>query len=173
MPRVAGELAAVDLDDLRDQAVQELAVVRGHDQRALEVAQEPLEPEDRLDVEVVGRLVEQQRVGLHEQDARERDAHLPAARELADVAVDHLGREAEAREDLARARFERVAAELVEARLHLAEALDSVSSSSARAGSAIACSSSCSSCADLDDLAGAGHRLLEHAAARPSRRRPG
>ena len=107
-----------------DQAVQELAVVRGHHERALEGAQEALEPEDRLEVEVVGRLVEQQRVGLHDQDPRERDAHLPAARERADVAVDLLGREAEAGEDLARARLEPVAAELLEARLRLAEALD-------------------------------------------------
>ncbi len=31
---IGGELAAVDLDDLRDDAVHELAVVRGHQQRA-------------------------------------------------------------------------------------------------------------------------------------------
>ena len=42
----------------------------------------------------------------------------------ADVAVHHLLREAEAGEDLARPRLERVAAELVEARLHVAEALE-------------------------------------------------
>ena len=36
--RVGDQLAAVDLDDLRDHAVQELAVVRGHHQRALEGA---------------------------------------------------------------------------------------------------------------------------------------
>ena len=41
-----------------------------------------------------------------------------------DVAVHHLLAEAEAGEDFARARLERVAAELLEARLHLAEALD-------------------------------------------------
>ena len=64
------------------------------------------------------------RVGPHQQDARQRDAHLPAARERADVAVHHLLREAEAGQDLARPRLERVAAELVEARLHVAEALE-------------------------------------------------
>ncbi len=122
--RVGDQLAAVDLDDLRDRAVQELAIVRRHHQRAREVGEESLEPQDRLEVEVVGRLVEQQRVGLHHQDARETDAHLPAARERADVAV-HLRRvEAEAGEHLARPRFEAVAAELLEARLRLAVALD-------------------------------------------------
>jgi hypothetical protein len=73
---------------------------------------------------VVRRLVEQERVWAHQEDLREGDAHLPAARELADVVVYLLGVEAEAREDLPRARLERVAAELVEARLGAAEALD-------------------------------------------------
>jgi hypothetical protein len=49
--------------------------------------------------------------------------------------------EAEAREDLARARLERVAAELLEARLHLAEALDQR--------------------VHLVDALGVGHRVLE------------
>jgi hypothetical protein len=93
--RVGDQVAAVDLDDLADHAVQELAVVRGHHERALERAQPLLEPQDRLEIEVVGRLVEQQRVGLHDQDPREAHAHLPAARERADVAVDLLRREAE------------------------------------------------------------------------------
>ena len=43
---------------------------------------------------------------------------------VADVAVHHLLREAEAGQDLARPRLQRVAAQLVEARLHLAEALE-------------------------------------------------
>ena len=122
--RVGGELAAVDLDDLGDDAVHELAIVRGHQQRALVALEELLEPDQDLEVEMVGRLVEQHRVGPHQQDAGERDAHLPAARERADVAVHHLLAEAEAREHLARAGLERVAAELLEARLHLAVALD-------------------------------------------------
>ncbi len=70
------------------------------------------------------RLVEQHGVGAHQQDAGERHAHLPAARQRADVAVHHLLAEAEAGEDFARAAFQRVAAELLEAGLHLAVALD-------------------------------------------------
>ncbi len=117
---IGRELAAVDLDDLRDDPVHEFAIMRSYDQRALEAAEELLEPDDRLDVEVVRRLVEEERVGPDEEDARERDAHLPAARELADVVVDHVFSEAESGQDLARAGLERVAAELVEARLRLA-----------------------------------------------------
>ena len=83
--------------------------------------EERLEPEDRLDVQVVGRLVHQQHVGLAEHHARHRDAHLPAARERADVAVDPLVLEAEPVQDLARLALERVAAEVLVLLLHLAE----------------------------------------------------
>ena len=121
---VGGELAGVDLDDLRDDAVHELAVVRGHEDGARVAAEELLEPDDRLEVEVVRRLVEEHHVGPHEQDAGQRDAHLPAARERAHVAVHHGGVEAEAGQDLAGARLEGVAAQLVEARLHVPEAID-------------------------------------------------
>ena len=98
--------------------------MRSHQQRAREAGEPALEPQDRLEIQVVGGLVEQQRVGLHHQDPRQTDAHLPAARECPDVAVHHARCEAEAGQHLARAGFELVAAELVEARLRLAVALD-------------------------------------------------
>ena len=44
--------------------VQEVAVVRDDDHRAVAVVEHVLEPADGVDVEVVGRLVEQQDVGL-------------------------------------------------------------------------------------------------------------
>jgi hypothetical protein len=118
--REGRELAAVDLDDLGHEPVHELAVVRGHHDRALEALQELFEPQDRLDVEVVRRLVEEERVGALQEDLRERHAHLPAPRERAHVVVHHVLDEAEAREDLPRARLERVAVELFEAGLRVA-----------------------------------------------------
>ena len=120
--RIERDLAAVDLRDLRDDAVHEVAVVRRHEERAGCGSRETLEPDDRLDVEVVGRLVHQQHVGPAEQHARHRDAHLPAARQRADVAVDPLVVEAEPVQHLARLAFERVAAEMLVLLLHLAEA---------------------------------------------------
>ena len=75
---------------------------------------------------MVARLVEQHHIGPHQQDARQRDAHLPAARELADVAVHHLLAEAEAGQGFARAAVERIAVELLEGVLHLAIAGDDV-----------------------------------------------
>ena len=105
-----------------------------------------LEPDDRLDVEMVRRLVHQQDVGPAEQHARHRHAHLPAARQRADVAVDPLVVEAEAVQHLARLALERVAAEVLVFLLHLAEAReDRVHVVGAAPGSAIACWSASSS----------------------------
>jgi hypothetical protein len=70
---------------------------------------------------VVRRLVHQQHLGLAEHRARHGDAHLPAAREVADVAVDALVLEAQPVQDLARLALERVAAEVLVLVLHLAE----------------------------------------------------
>ena len=54
---------------------------------ALVVLEEPLQPGDRLGVEVVRRLVEQEQVGRGEEQPAERDAAALAAREGRDVAV--------------------------------------------------------------------------------------
>ena len=60
--------------------------------------------------------------GLPSRTLGHRDAHLPAARQRADVAVDLPVLEAEAVEDLARARLELVAAALLVLVLDVAEA---------------------------------------------------
>ena len=75
---------------------------------------------------MVARLVQQHHVGPHQEDARQRHAHLPAAGEIADIAVHHLLAEAEAGQRLARPALQRIAVELLEARLHLAIARDDV-----------------------------------------------
>ena len=138
--------------------------MRGHEHRALELAEPALEPDDALDVEVVRRLVEQERVGALQKDLRERDAHLPAAGEVADVAVDEVRREAEAREDLPRPRLERVAVEGVEARLHLAEALDQGLELVEALGVGHAVLEQVELVGHVGHLAGARHGLLDHGA---------
>ena len=118
---VRRDLAAVDLGDARDDAVHEIAVVGGHQQRARPRLQERFEPDDRLDVEVVGGLVHQQHVGPADQHPRHRHAHLPPAGERADVAVDLIVVEAQAVQDLARPAFQGVAPKMLVLVLHLAE----------------------------------------------------
>ncbi len=114
-----------DLDDAADDAVHEVAVVAGHQQRPLELVGEPLlEPDDRLDVEVVGRLVEEQHVGVEGEDAGEGDAHLPAAAEALGGAVVGVGADAEAGENRLGAGFQVVAAAVLELLLGVAVALE-------------------------------------------------
>ena len=58
----------------------------GHD-RARVLLEEPLQPVDALGVEVVGGLVEQQQVGVGEQQPAQGDAAPLAARQRGDVGV--------------------------------------------------------------------------------------
>ncbi len=73
---------------------------------------------------MIGRLVHQQHVRPPEQHPRQRHAHLPAARQRADVAIDLVVLKAEAMQHLARLRFQRVAAQMLVFFLHLAEAFE-------------------------------------------------
>ena len=80
-------LAAVELEDPAGDVVEEIAVVGDGDDGALVRLEEALEPGDRLGVEMVRRLVEQEQVGRGEQEARERDPAPLAARKRGHVAV--------------------------------------------------------------------------------------
>src|SRR5262249_24560592 len=61
-----------------------------------------------------------------EQNASHRDAHLPAAGEFADVAVDPIIIEAKTEQNLTRLAFERIAAEMVVFFLHFSEPLENL-----------------------------------------------
>ena len=105
-------------------SVHELAVVRGHQQRALVVLEKGLQPDQAFEVEMVARLVKQHAVGPHQQDTGERHAHLPAAGKKTDVPIHAFLAEAETAEHLARPGIQRIAIQLLEAPLHLAITLD-------------------------------------------------
>ena len=77
------QVPAVDLADPLGYVVEEVAVMRDGEHGALVVVQVVLEPQHRLGIEVVGRLVEQQQVGLLEQKLAQRDAPALASREHA------------------------------------------------------------------------------------------
>ncbi len=60
---VGGDGPVGHLDDAGDDPVHEIAVMAGHEERAVELVGQPLlQPDDRLHVQVVGRLVQQQHV---------------------------------------------------------------------------------------------------------------
>ena len=80
---VGDELLLVDVHDVVAHVVQQVAIVAHHQQRVAEALQVLGEPQHRLEIEMVGRLVEDQEVGIAEQRSRQRHAHAPAAGELA------------------------------------------------------------------------------------------
>ncbi len=84
---VGVEPAAVDLGDPLGDVVEEVPVVGDGEDGAGVVRQVLLEPEHALGVEVVGGLVEQQQVGLGQQQLAQRDAAALTTGEDGDVGV--------------------------------------------------------------------------------------
>ena len=99
LAREVDRAAAVELEHRRRHRLEEPAVVRDEDHRGVDRREQPLEPLDRLDVEVVRRLVEQQQVGLGGERARQRGPRQLAARERRERPVEVGVGEAEAAHD--------------------------------------------------------------------------
>ena len=75
-----------DLDDAIDGDVEEVAVVRDEHVGERILQQVLLQPVARFQIEMVGRLVQQQQIRSRQQQLGQRDAHLPSAGELFGVA---------------------------------------------------------------------------------------
>ncbi len=109
-----------EVGDRRDHPIQEVTVVRDDDHGAVVAGEEVLQPRQGGEVEVVGRLVEQQQRGRQQQQPGERRPHPPASGEFAERLGHLVGTEAQAAQDRARLRLEPVAAQRLEAVLQLA-----------------------------------------------------
>jgi len=80
--RVSAQVSAVELDDPQRDRIEE-APVMGDDQHAAgKRKQRLLQPFDRGEIEMVGRLVEEEQIGRHDKRARQRHALLQPAREI-------------------------------------------------------------------------------------------
>ena len=101
---VERQLAALEMQDLVDRGVEQVAVMADDDHGARIVRQMVLQPQRAFEIEIVGRLVEQQQIGRGEQHRGQRDAHAPAAGEFRAGARLVGGRKAEAGQDRGRAR---------------------------------------------------------------------
>ena len=85
--RIDLQLLEVEVRDVRAHLIQEVAVVADDHHRGIVVVERAFQPADGIDVEVVGRLVEQQHVRPREQRLRQQHAQLQARRHLAHRAV--------------------------------------------------------------------------------------
>ena len=113
------QLRLPDFDDAADEFIQEGPVMRNQQNRAGIILQIFLKPLQCAEVEMVGRLVEQEQVRLLHQQSGEIRAHHPSAAHRLGRPVEIPFSERQPAEDRLGARFELVAAEFVEARLHL------------------------------------------------------
>ena len=77
------DFAQRDLDGAVGDIIDESAVVGHEQQGCVAVFQEGFQPLDGLDVQMVGRLIEQQHVRASQQQFGQLDTHAPAAAELA------------------------------------------------------------------------------------------
>ena len=123
VPGVGPELLRVEVDDAGDDAVEEIAVVGDEQQRAGIAGEPVLEPQHGVEVEVVGRLVEEQEVRPAHQRLREIQAHAPAAGKARDGVAVGRGREPEAGEERRGAGARRIAADILEAVMQQREQL--------------------------------------------------
>ena len=112
-----------DFQDLVHRHVQKIAVVRHQDKSVGITFKVLFQPVARLEIEVVGGLIEQQQIGLDQQELGQRDAHLPAARKLLRRTRLILARESQAVEHGARSRRERIAVAPLELGLQAVVAL--------------------------------------------------
>ena len=117
---VGGHVAVFEGGDVVDAGVHEGAVVTDDEDGAVVVGDKAAQPLDALEVQVVGGLVQKQQVGMAQEELGERDAHLPAARELGARALKVGDLKAQAGKDFARVALKLVAAQVLKAVLDLA-----------------------------------------------------
>ena len=80
--------------------IDKLAVVADYHHSLAVVDEELLEPADRLDIEVVRRLIEQQHIRVTQQHLRKLDTHAPSTAELTCLAVEILALESKTKQSL-------------------------------------------------------------------------
>ena len=97
--------------------------MRDNDHAARIGLEELLQPDNGFDIEVVGGFVEQQEVGLGEQQFGQHHAHLPASAEGAQGAVQFFPLKAEAFEDALGLALHAAAFHEVQAFVEVGEAL--------------------------------------------------
>ena len=73
------DLPVVDVRDHGADLVQEVTVVRHHDDRVFEVDKELLQPSDGIEIQMVRRLVQKKDVGVSEQGPGKKHLHLQGA----------------------------------------------------------------------------------------------
>ena len=78
--RIKPQLTVVQIRHVSTHRVQEVTVVRNDDHGAVTLTQRFLQPADSIDIQVVGRFVEQQNIWISKQCLRQQHTQFPAGR---------------------------------------------------------------------------------------------
>ena len=113
VPGVGIDASALDVQHAADDGIEEVAIVRDQQQHAAIVLQPTLQPQHGVEIEVVGRFIEQQELRRAHQGACEVGAHSQPAGELGDRPIDRRSLEAEPIEQRCRATARRVTPEVI------------------------------------------------------------
>ena len=93
---VSSDLAVIQIGHVGTHTVQEMAIMRNNDHRASARVENVFQPADGIDVEVVGRFVQQQDVRVGKQRLRQQHAQLEARGDFAHQAVMQFDRDTHA-----------------------------------------------------------------------------
>ncbi len=99
------QCAVIHIGHVGTYLVQEMAIMGNDDHGRIALVQHIFEPADGVDIEVIGRLVEQQDIRIRKQCLRQQDAQLPAWCDVAHRALVLIDRNAHAQQQFAGARF--------------------------------------------------------------------
>ena len=80
-------MATVQLHNARRNPVQKRPVVGDHDHAAFELNQQVFQPLDAVEIQMVGRLIEQQNIWQGHQSLTQRDAFTHAARQAGNTGL--------------------------------------------------------------------------------------
>ena len=111
----------VDMRDVRGAAIEKITIVRHHHQRAAKRTQPFFQPHHRVQIQVVGRLVEQHQIAAAYQRLRQIQTHAPAAGELRHRPLDIPRGKTQPRQQRRRPRFGAVAADVIQAPMQFAQ----------------------------------------------------
>src|SRR5690606_24650178 len=87
VPRKAIEFASIELYDACGNLVQKTAVVGNNDEAATRFNELGLQPENAIEVEMVGGLVKQQQIGSVSQSASQRNAFSGTTGKAGDTSI--------------------------------------------------------------------------------------
>ncbi len=116
-------LALLEMQDVIDDIVEQVALMADHDDRRAIAAQEIFQPQRRFKIEMVRRLVEQQQIRSRKQQRGEGNAHPPAARIAVERTALHLVVEAESGEDAGGAGRRAIGIDRIQPLVNCAEAV--------------------------------------------------